>query len=566
MEKRQQTTNSPASGAAPEPTTSGQAPSRRTALHLIGVGGVMLTAPGLLSGCAPGGSRGDKHGDPKAGAKGTDKPIAKLNWAVDSPPRSLDFNHAFDGYSWVVYSELAEPLITCDSSGKLIPKLATSWAQPDPSTIVFTLRTGVKFWDGKTLTAEDVVWSLNRAGDPKVASEFAVNWQNVKSVHASTSGKITVRLKKPDKTFLYVLRYPPIYQKAHALAAGADFGGPSGLVMGTGPYQIKKFSSATGATMRRFDGYWGRKPTVESINVKVISDPDTLRLAVESGEVDGTFSVPENNRAAWDKMSGARVLYGPSGQVDMLILDTTRPPFDDVHARRAIAYALDRPGIIKTIEHGHADPAYSVSSPFNWQKTDSAAAVKKFFGTLPEFPLDLKRAKSELAKSATPDGFSITVLVPSQGFNSNNLILQTLQENVKDLGVHIKIKEVPFATYAGRVRGKSHDPMSIAGLGPLSPDPLSLVGSLVTGEDAGFTAYAPKDVLADLAEYKAATSAQQSKIARRVVRQLSADLPVIPITYGNVSFALNKKYVFATDMTGNTLFGDSWVQFVKLAR
>ncbi|MEU7839030.1 ABC transporter substrate-binding protein [Nonomuraea sp. NPDC049129] len=533
--------------------------SRRDALRLLGWGGALFTVPGLV-GC--GASGGSAASDSRVARQGSDKPIPKLTWAVESGPRSLDFNHAFDGYSWVVFSELAEPLVATSPQGKLLPKLAVSWEQPNPNSIVVTLRQGVKFWDGKPLTAEDVVWSLNRTGDPKVASEFAPNWQNVDSVQATSADKITIRLKEPDNTFIYNLRFPVIYQKEHGIAAGENFGSPTGLIMGTGPYQIKAFSPATGATMTRFAGYWGTRPLAEQIEVKVISDPDTLRLAIQSGDVAGTFNVPQTNASAWDTMTSASVTYGPSPSVTLLILDPTQAPFNDVHARQAIAYALDRPGIVRAIGHGHGSPANSVSSPFTWQNAASAAEVDTYFSTLPNLTLDLAAAKAELAKSATPHGFSVTVLVPSNAFTELSLIMQTLKENVKGLGITIDVKEVPLADWAGSVRGKKKPPMSIAGLSPLSPDPLSLVGSLLTG---GFSTYAPSGMTSDLAKYKSAAPARQLEIAKKVVTQLSAEMPFVPIVYGTASIALGKDFAFTSDITGNTSTGGGWAQFIKSA-
>ncbi len=538
-------------------------PSRRGGLMTLSAS---LAVVMMLTACSSTKRSASDGSETSQPSRGTDSPISKLTWGVPSGPRSLDSQHGYDGATWTVYGELAEPLLTIDNAAKLKPKLASSWKQPTPSSIVFTLRDDVKFWDGKPLTAEDVVWSLNRTSDPEVASEFASFWTAVKSVEATAENQVTVTLTGPDPMFIYNFRFPVIYQKAHGVDAGADFGGPSGLIMGTGPYKIDKFSPTTGASMTRFEGYWGARPTAKKIDVKVISDPDTLRLAVQSGEVDGMFGLPLDNAGDWEGLDSAKVGFGPSSLTSLLILDTTKPPFNDVHARRAIAYALDRPGIVKALLSGHGVPAQSISAPFLWNNVATKEEVKKFYSTLPDLNLDLDKAKAELAKSATPDGFTVTVNAPNERPEYSK-VLETLKENAKGLGIDIVIKPTPLATWLAELRAPAKSPMGIIGFTVTSPDPISLVTSLVTGTDVpgGYTAYAPPEMMKLMGEYKAATPTQQLDIAKTIVGQLSEDLPFVPITTSDYGMVLNKKYVYTEPVSSWLIFGDSWAHWIRAA-
>ncbi|GAA1713084.1 ABC transporter substrate-binding protein [Kribbella yunnanensis] len=537
---------------------------------LIGRSGVVraaaavLTAALLMAGCASS-DDGDTKSAPTAVPKGTDAQITALNWGVGSGPRSLDFNHAVDGPSWVVWGELAEPLLTVDNSGKAIPKLATSWTET-PGKIVFTLRKGVRFWDGEPLTAEDVVWSLNRTGDPKQASEFAPFWVNVASVKATAPDEVTLTLRKPDSTFLFNMRGPRIYQKVQALKAGNGFGTPTGLVMGTGPYRIDKFSPATGATMTRFDGYWGTKPTVKKVEVKVISDPDALRLALQSGEVDGTFEFPLGSSSSWDKMDSVATIYGPSSGTTSVILDTTKPPFSDVHARRAVAYSIDRAGLNKALQNGHGSPAQDLAPSLLWQNYASESEVKEFTSGLPRFDFDLAAAKAELAKSATPTGFSLTVYAPSE-IPQLVKTLEVLKKSLSELGITLTVKQVPVAAWAGRVTGADRDPLGIMLAGAVSANPLGHVLSLFAdpGAPGSYSTYAPPTLKASLAEYKQATKSRQLEIAKTVLTQLANDLPVVPVTVIDTSLALNKKYVYTEQFTSWYSVGDEWAHSIKAA-
>ncbi|GAA1713076.1 ABC transporter substrate-binding protein [Kribbella yunnanensis] len=528
-------------------------------------GVIRTTAALLAAGLLATGCSSSAEGDAESAVvpKGTNAQIDTLTWGTTTGPRSLDFNRAFDSNSWLTWGELAEPLLTIDNSGKPIPKLAASWTET-PGKIVFTLRKGVTFWDGKPLTAEDVVWSLNRAGDPKQASEFASFWVNVASVMATGPDQVTLTLKKPDATFLFSLRVPRVYQKAQALVTGANFGTPSGLVMGTGPYTIDKFSPATGATMTRFDGYWGTKPAAKKIEVKVISDPDAMRLAVQSGEVDGTFDVPLASAPSWDKIEKVATTYGPSTGATSLILDITKPPFNDVHARRAVAHSIDRAGLVKALQNGHGSAVQDLAPALLWQNYASESEVKDLLSGLPSLDFDLSKAKAELAQSATPGGFSLTAYAPSE-IPQLAKALEVLKKSLGELGITLTVKQVAVAAWIGRVTGADKDPLAVMSYGAVSADPLGSVLTLLAnpGAPGSFSTYAPETLKASLADYKQATKDRQLEIAKTVLTQLSTDLPIVPISTIAVGMALNKKYVYTEQFTSWFSVGDEWAHSIK---
>lgn len=520
---------------------------------------VLVALAIFATGCTSAGSDAPKS-ESKVVPTGTDAQIANLTWGVASGPRSLDFNHAFDSVSWIVWGELAEPLVTVDSTGEVIPALASSWSAT-PEKVVFTLQPDVTFTDGKPVTAADVVWSLDRISDPKVASEFASFWGNVSSVEATASDEVTVTLKEPDSTFLFSMRVPRIYQKAAGLQAGDGFGTTPGSVVGTGPYEADSFSPATGATMTRYDGYWGTKPTAKQIDVKVVSDPDTLRLAVQSGEVDGTFDVPLASAPAWDKMDTATTIYGPSTGMNALLLDTTKPPFNDVHARRAVAYSVDRAGLVKALYNGHGTPQQILAPELLWANYASDEQVEEFVSGLPDLGLDLGKAKAELARSATPDGFSFVAYAPTE-FPQYAKMLQVLKQSLSELNITVSIKQVPLASYVGRITGKDKDPLSVTTYGAVSADPL---GGLRTVLSSGQTTYAPPEMTELLSEYQRAPKDRQLDIAKTVLTQLSEDMPIVPISTDDVALALNNKYVYTREFTSWYGTGEEWAHSIRVA-
>jgi peptide/nickel transport system substrate-binding protein len=498
-------------------------------------------------------------------AKGTDAPIEKLTWATGSAPRSLDGQHAFDGNSWTVLSSIAEPLVTVDSAGKLVPILATKWDQTDPNTLVFTLREGVTFGNGARLTAEDAAWSISRTTDPKTASEMAGAFTAMKTVKVTGDHELTITLKRPDPDLIYKLRNVLIYQKSSALHAGSKFGTTADSVMATGPYRVKEYSATTGATLVRNETYWGTKPTAKTVEIRPIPDAETLRLALQSGEVDGTFKVPLSNIGAWKGMSNVSIGVGPSPTTMMLLFDTNQPPFNDVHARKAMAYLLDRKGITKALYADEAAPASSMSSPLTWVNTAPQAKVNSFFASLPQLTFDPGKAKKELAQSATPSGFDLTLNIPTGFDEGMNSAMQTLKQNAAALHINITLKEVPVADWLGGLRGKVKKPLGVLPIGPSAPSPLSLISSMIRS-DSEYLNYRPDDLLARISAYNAATNPNERlKIAEEVVARVSEDMPVVPIVYPNVAYALNKKYVFTRNYSGWLPFSESWGQFIRAA-
>src|ERR1700744_464099 len=139
-----------------------------------------------------------------AGARSTRAAsIPQLTWAIPAAIRGLDYTHSADGNSASVISLGMEPLVRYDKLGRLTPDLASSFSTPNPTTYIYNIRKGVKFWDGKPLTTADVVYSLERSADKKGGSEIASFFTDVKSIKATGAHRVTIKLSKPNPFFKY---------------------------------------------------------------------------------------------------------------------------------------------------------------------------------------------------------------------------------------------------------------------------------------------------------------------------------------------------------------------------
>ena len=134
--------------------------------------------------------------------------VDSLTWATRGEPGTLDSGSAFGGNSLVILGNVCESLVTMAEDNTIEPLLASKVDHPDPTTYVFTLRTDVKFFDGSTMTADDVVFSLKRTLDPATGSFFGSYGKTVASVEATGTDEVTVKLTRPDPVFYQMLASP----------------------------------------------------------------------------------------------------------------------------------------------------------------------------------------------------------------------------------------------------------------------------------------------------------------------------------------------------------------------
>src|SRR5262245_45176669 len=179
-------------------------------------------------------------------------------------------------------------------------------------------------------------------------------------------------------------------------------GQPGVLMMGTGPYKFDSLDPLKGVELSANPNYWGGKPSIQHISVKFISDEQSMALAFRAGDVD--IAWPSNARA-FEATAGTQLISASACNQGFLSMNTKVAPFNDVHVRRAIAYVLNKPDIIKA-QGGFAEPDSTMIPPVQLQSVASRAQVAKLVKSIPTYPFSVAKAKAELAKSAYPNGFS----------------------------------------------------------------------------------------------------------------------------------------------------------------
>jgi peptide/nickel transport system substrate-binding protein len=528
---------------------------RRQLLRGIGLGSAALAFPGVLAAC--GGSSGSGStgaSSSSAPAKLSNADIPSLTWALStSTIVGLDIATAFEANAQMVQINGLEGLLAVSDQLTLQPLLATSWNYDEAALkYVFQIRPGVKFWDGTPMTIDDVVFSLTRHIDPKVSSQIAGYFANVAAFDKSGASELTIKLKRPDPLVANALVFAPILSQAFVKKIGPGLGSPgSGLrIMGTGPYQITSFPNSTSATVDRFDGYWGTKPRVKTCAFSCIPDTQTLQLAIQSGQNGGTFGVPVQDSAAYQKMSAVRTYSAPGMYICALSFDTSSPPFNDLHVRKAIAYASDRAGYVRAFLDGNGTPADCVVPPQQWGSVLPQSQVAKLYSQLPSYPFSLADAKKELAQSAHPHGFTTNnVLVPN---NSPAVVksMESLSTSVKLLGINMPIQQVPTNDWLANLYGHKNLGLVCLLFVPDYADPADYMNLIYPSANAvknNFNLANFKDPQVDKLIQQAnsaASNAQRAQDLTQVLTISQQQLPYYGLFWQNDVMAIQNSYIY----------------------
>jgi len=436
--------------------------------------------PALLAAC---GVSSSSSGPLPTGAAGAGSSLDSLTFGMASLPQDLNILRAFNIPSPTVLSLALEGLTTFTNDMKLQSLLAAEILQPDPTTYVYKIKPNVRFHDGSTLTAEDVAFSLQWQMLPKNGSQLTLFFLSVKNIEATGPLEVTVELTGPDGLWPYTPAHTAglIQSKKYLQTAGANAGTPGHLPVGTGPFQITSFAPTSSVQLKRFSQYHGTKPPLKNLTMSGIADDASRLLAMHNGSINGTFDVPYDQLTTWKTIPGATVEVGAGLDLFYIAFNVTKPPFDDIHVRRAIAHSIDTTGLIKSQLDGAGQVATGFVPPLFFKPLGvEPSTVEGWYAANPQYAYDLDLAKSEMKQSKYPNGFTTEVPYPSD-YPRMGAALQNLQQNMRPFGVNIQLKEMTEDQWLAILNGpRSALGMSVVVYYPDYPDPADYLGFLTT--------------------------------------------------------------------------------------
>ena len=453
---------------------------------------------------------------------------------IESSPANLDPRVGTDAQSERIDSLLFDALVRRDEHFGIAPELATSWEQPDPLTYIFHLRTGIHFADGQPLTARDVKWSLDTLLNGAVTTVKTAAYKTWRSVDAPDPATVVVHLKQPDTALLWnvcdgafgVISY----------GSGRDFWRKP---LGSGPFVFVSQQQDKDVVIRRNPLYWGPAPAIDGVRFSVVPDAITRALELEKGSADVEVNaLPTDVLPALARNPHLRIEDAPGTSVIYVVLNMRDPLLRDRRIREAIASAIDRKLVIRTLYDNRARIANSVLPPEHWAWT----------GDVDQHPFDLRHADGLLDAAGHPrgpDGVRFHLTIKSSTDETRRLICAVLQAQLAAVGIALDIRTYEFATfYADMTRGAFSMALSNWIGGNEAPDILSYAYSSTRtpphGANRGFYADAHVDrLLAD-----AAVNPDRAKRIQEfgsVQQQLAQDLPVLNLWYTDTVAVVNKR-------------------------
>ncbi len=351
--------------------------------------------------------------------------------------QSLDPHKVVAAGTKEVMFNVFEGLVKPTPDGELVPAVAEKWdISDDHLTYTFTLREGVKFHNGDTVTPEDVVYSINRcksSDDPGVIPIPA--FEAILSVEALDDKTVAITLAEPSNEFLSYLT---------AAILPADYTEQDTAPVGTGPFKYVSRVAQDNVVLERFDDYWGTPASLEQVTFKIIENGDSLLMSLQSGAIDLCSHLTSTQVAQLPADFYTEV--GTMNLVQALYLNNAEKPFDDVRVRQALCMAIDRQGIFDLAFDGYGHPIGSSIYP----------AFGKYFdeSLVDYYQHDVEGAKALLAEAGYPDGFDMTITVPSN-YKPHLDTAEVIANQLAEIGVRATIQPIEWKSwledvYAGR--------------------------------------------------------------------------------------------------------------------
>lgn len=391
-------------------------------LALVMVGAVL---PGCGDGSKDPGGQGNngKTGEPVKGGEIT------IGIAQDLDD-SLDPHQTVAAGTREVLFNIFEGLVKPNSDGEMIPAVAEKYTlSEDGTTYTFTLREGVKFHNGQTVTAEDVVYSINRCAAVPEGQEkpLVAAFSAVKSVEALDEKTVAVTIAQRDLEFINYMT---------AAIIPADYENQDTAPVGTGPFRFVSRTPQQDFVMERFEDYWGAPAWLDKVTYKICENADALVMNLNGGSID--LCAHLTSAQASQLNQNFQVLEGTMNLVQAIYLNNQAKPFDNQLVRQALCYAIDRQGIMDMVADGHGTAVGSSIYP----------AFTKYF--LPElvdkYPHDVAKAKELLAQAGYPDGFDMTISVPNN-YQPHMDTAEVVAEQLREAGINVTIQPVEWSTW-----------------------------------------------------------------------------------------------------------------------
>jgi peptide/nickel transport system substrate-binding protein len=417
-----------------------------------------------------------------------------FRWANDGDVNSMDPYTRNETFLLAVNSHIYEPLVRRDRTLKPEAALAERWEQPSPTVWRFHLRRNVRFTDGTPFTADDVVFSIQRARGP--GSNIGAYFATVKGVRKIDDHTVEVETHQPNP--ILVLEWASFGIMSKAWAERNNATRPADLTtreenfatrnaMGTGPFRLVSREPDRRTVLERNPGWWDTpQHNIERAELNIIANDATRVAALLSGEVDFVYTVPPQDVERIGRSPGVRVIQGPELRTIYLGMDQLRPellksdvkgrnPFQDVRVRRAVYQAIDVAAIQRTVMRGQSRPTGLMWGP----------GVNGFVEADDRrLPLDPDAARRLLAEAGYPNGFGVTLDCPNDRYVNDEAICTAVVAMLARIGVRVTLNAQTRARFFAEVNApRFNTSFYLLGWTPATQDAHNVLFNLLGSRD-----------------------------------------------------------------------------------
>jgi len=375
-----------------------------------------------------------------------------------------------------------DTLIMIDKNGDIAPGLAKSWkVSSDYKTFTFDLRKGIKFHDGTPFNAHAVKFAYDRMlRVNRTSYGYYLKYGTPDGITVIDDHTVQIKLKKAFPIFLVDMAataygiVSPAFVKKNSSSDDPDaLKVMTDHANGTGPFKMVEYTLGQRIVYEKYNGYWGSANSIKSsakidkLIIKVIKDPSTARLMVEKGDVDLAEKLTVEQFEKMRSNNKVQVLDFTLPKVVYITMDVSKPPFDDVNVRKAIAYAIKTDEIIKYIEKGNAARMHGLIP----------AGIMGHNPDLPAYMHDLKKAKQLLKDSKYPNGFTTNLIFAESRRPEFEQVGEYVQAYLKKIGIKVNVQKLAFDTQLAKM-DKGNYGMSMMTWTTTLPDPEDIAGWL----------------------------------------------------------------------------------------
>lgn len=380
--------------------------------------------------------------DGKAAAKDT------LLISANSDPVSLDPWHAMNRGNMLTKSAIYERLFITNTEGEIEPQLAESWEWSDDySTLTVNLRKGVYFHNGEEMKANDVKYSLERAGESPIvyAQVDYIDYSNIKVIDDYT---VEIPFTTPtgiaEKCLAGTMYF--IVNEKFAKEKGEDL---TFVGCGTGPWMLEKFTPGIETTFKRFEDYWGELTTCSSMVLRVIEESSQALLELENGNIDIIVNpdMASVESVANGSVKNAKLYKQPAHMNIAFYLNMDLEPTNNKLVRQALFHAIN---IDDAVAAGYQNLGTRATS---FISKNVSGYDNKYANSSP-YPYNPEKAKELLAEAGYPNGFEMNIYVASS--NKERVVMaEVIQNNLAQIGIKVNVKSLEYSSFrAALMEGK----------------------------------------------------------------------------------------------------------------